>query len=58
MGCKSHVQKSLNNVEGVTNAEVNLENGEARIEMQEQVPVEDLQAAISKGGGNYQISNS
>lgn len=54
-GCRSHVEKALNNVEGVSKAEVNLDKAEARIEMEEHVEVEKLQQALKEAGGDYNI---
>ena len=55
MGCRSHVEEALNGVEGVINAEVNLEKGTATIQMENHIPLEKLKDAISEHGGNYQI---
>lgn len=55
MGCRSHVEKALNETEGVTTAEVNLEKGEAVIEMNKHLSVTELQEGLSKGGGHYHI---
>ena len=52
-GCRSHVEKSLRDVEGVDNVSVDLENAEAEIEMQKHIPLERLQEALS--GNDYQI---
>src|SRR5690606_7367004 len=55
MGCKSHVEKALSEIEGVTSAEVNLEKGEAVIEMDKHISVAGLQEGLTKAGGNYHI---
>ncbi len=55
MGCRSQVEKALNETEGVINAEVNLEKGEAVIEMNKDLPVAELQEGLAKGGGHYHI---
>ncbi|MCM4156612.1 heavy metal translocating P-type ATPase [Gramella sp. AN32] len=57
-GCRSHVEKTLNEVEGVTNASVNLEKAEAEISMKEHIKIEKLQQALKEAGGNYAIENS
>lgn len=55
-GCRSHVEKILNEVEGVSKATVNLENGEAEIQSEKKIPLETFQNALEKDGGNYSIS--
>ena len=54
-GCRSHVEKTLANVEGVTNASVDLANAEAVIEMESELPLETLQNAMKADGGHYTI---
>ncbi len=54
-GCRSHVEKNLNEVEGVTKASVNLEKAEAVIEMESHIIIEKFQEALKNAGGNYQI---
>jgi len=54
-GCRSHVEKTLNEVDGVTKASVDLEKAEAVIEMEEHIEIEKLQEALKNAGGNYQI---
>src|SRR5680860_1021266 len=54
-GCRSHVEKTLNEVEGVSKASVDLEKAEAVIEMEKHIEIEKFQEALKKGGGNYQI---
>lgn len=56
-GCRGHVEKTLNQIEGVTNASVDLEKAEATIEMENHIPLEALQAAMKKDGGSYSIHN-
>ena len=48
-GCRSHVEKTLSEVEGVTNASVSLEKSEAEISMQEHIKIEKFEAALQKG---------
>lgn len=55
-GCRSHVEESLANVPGVTKATVNLENGEASIEMEKHIPLETFQRVLKDDGGRYTIT--
>ncbi|HET8753780.1 MAG TPA: heavy metal-associated domain-containing protein, partial [Salinimicrobium sp.] len=55
-GCRNHVEKALNEVPGVVQAEVHLEKHEAEIEMEKHIPLEEFQNALKESGGNYQIS--
>jgi len=41
-GCRSHVEKTLNNVEGVIEAQVDLQKAEAIIEMDSHIPLENF----------------
>lgn len=54
-GCRSHVEKTLNEVEGVKKAEVDLENAEAVLDMEKHIEIEKFQEALRNSGGNYQI---
>jgi len=54
-GCRSHVEKALNEVEGVSKASVDLEKSEAIIEMDKHIQIEKFQEALKNAGGNYQI---
>ncbi|TXE18763.1 copper-translocating P-type ATPase [Psychroflexus gondwanensis] len=54
-GCRSHVEKTLSEVEGVSNARVNLEQEEAIIEMESHIPIETFQKALQEDGDNYSI---
>ncbi|MCJ7757962.1 MAG: copper ion binding protein, partial [Gillisia sp.] len=54
-GCRSHVEKTLNEIEGVSKASVDLEKAEAVIEMDKHIEIEKFQEALKEGGGNYQI---
>ena len=54
-GCRNHVEKILNEVDGVSNASVNLENKEATLEMKPNVGFKKLQQALENDGGAYQI---
>ncbi|QED38168.1 copper-translocating P-type ATPase [Antarcticibacterium arcticum] len=55
-GCRSHVEKVLNEVPGVTQATVDLEKAEAVVEMQKHIKIEEFQKALKEGDGNYMIS--
>ena len=55
-GCKTHVEEALRKVEGVRDIVVDLQKAEALIEMKSHVPLEKLQEALKKSGGNYSIS--
>ena len=54
-GCRAHVENTLKEVKGVSNAQVNLEKAEAEIEMENHIPLETFQEALKSGGGNYEI---
>ena len=54
-GCRTHVEKTLTKVEGVSNASVNLEKVEATIEMESHIPIERFQEALKKEGDTYTI---
>ncbi|APQ19260.1 heavy metal translocating P-type ATPase [Maribacter hydrothermalis] len=54
-GCRSHVEHTLANIEGITSVEVNLEKAEAVLEMEKNVPLKKLQAAMKADGGHYSI---
>jgi P-type Cu+ transporter len=53
--CKAHVEDTLRKVEGITAVTVDLEKGEATVEMDKHVPLESLQDALEKDGGAYSI---
>lgn len=55
-GCRTHVEKALSGVKGVTRATVNLEQAEAELETERPITLETLQQALQKSGGNYAIS--
>ncbi|WP_310992485.1 heavy metal translocating P-type ATPase [Aequorivita marina] len=55
-GCRGHVEQVLNNVDGVSNASVNLEKGEAVLEMDKHIPLDAFQKALEDDGGRYAIS--
>ncbi len=54
-GCRSHVEQTLNEVDGVTKAVVNLEKGEAEISMAKHIKVETFEKALQNHSGNYHI---
>jgi Cu2+-exporting ATPase len=54
-GCRAHVQKTLSGVQGVTAAEVNLEEKTATIEMDQHIPLETFKVALENDGGRYSI---
>lgn len=54
-GCRSHVEKTLNEVEGVIEARVDLEKAEARISMEKHIKIERFENALQEAGGNYHI---
>ncbi|HET8838799.1 MAG TPA: heavy metal translocating P-type ATPase [Flavobacteriaceae bacterium] len=54
-GCRSHVEKVLNDVKGVQSVSVDLEKAEAEIEMEKHIELETFQKALQEAGGNYQI---
>ena len=56
-GCRSHVEKTLNNIEGVIDAEVDLEKAEANIEMSSHIPIDTFKEALEKDSdGRYSIA--
>lgn len=54
-GCRGHVEKTLQAVEDVSTATVNLEKAEATIEMDKHIPLETFQEALKQDGGRYSI---
>ena len=55
MGCRSHVEKTLENIDGVESANVDLHKAEAILEMAELISIETLKAELEKAGGTYSI---
>lgn len=45
-GCRNHVEEILSEVEGVSTASVDLEKGEAAVEMEKHIPIEKFQDAL------------
>lgn len=54
-GCRNHVTETLSKVEGVSEASVDLEKGEANILMESHIPIERLKEALKNDGGRYDI---
>jgi heavy metal translocating P-type ATPase len=54
-GCRNKVEKTLAAVPGVKNAQVDLEKGEALIEMESHIHLETFQQALMDNGGHYTI---
>lgn len=55
MGCRSHVEKTLSSVDGISKVTVDLEKAEAIIEMESHIPIEKFQEALLNDGGRYTI---
>ncbi len=55
-GCRSHVEQTLSEIEGVSKASVNLEKAEAVIEMEKHIPLEVFEKSLEDDGGSYSIS--
>lgn len=55
-GCKHHVQDMLSEVPNVKNAKVNLETGEAEIEMDSHIPIAVFEQVLEDDGGQYTIA--
>ncbi|MGB5170531.1 MAG: heavy metal translocating P-type ATPase [Eudoraea sp.] len=56
-GCRNHVEQTLSKVEGVTSVAVDLEKGEASIEMDSHIPLEVLQKTMHQDTEAYSIHN-
>ncbi|MEP1033157.1 heavy metal translocating P-type ATPase [Ekhidna sp.] len=54
-GCKSHVEKTLKKVVGISDVSVDLANNEAIVEMDSHVSIETLKEAMKKDGDRYDI---
>ena len=55
-GCLSHVEELLAGIKGIRYAEVDLESGEAVLEMSHHIPLKTLQKAFMDDGDRYSIS--
>ena len=56
-GCRSHVEKTLSEVDGVSSASVDLEKAQTTIEMHSHIALETFQKALLDDGGAYSIHN-
>lgn len=54
--CCKYVEGILSGIDHVQNASVNLEKGEAKIEMNQHIPLKTLQKAFEKNDGHYSIT--
>ncbi|MET7027903.1 heavy metal translocating P-type ATPase [Sediminicola luteus] len=54
-GCRTHVELTLQKVDGVVSASVDLEKAEAVIEMDSHIPIDSFKTALEKAGGHYTI---
>ncbi|MEQ8304864.1 MAG: heavy metal translocating P-type ATPase [Cyclobacteriaceae bacterium] len=55
-GCRSHVEKTLSNVEGIEEVSVDLASGKAVLKMEHHVPLQKMQEALANDGGRYSIN--
>jgi Cu2+-exporting ATPase len=56
-GCRTHVEKTLNSVEGVIDAQVDLQKAEAIVEMDSHIPLETFKEVLEvESGGRYSIA--
>ncbi len=56
-GCRSRIENTLSKVEGVTKVMVDLEKGEATIEMENHIAIETFQNVLKNEHGHYSIHN-
>ncbi len=54
-GCRKHVEKTLSEVEGISNVFVDLAKKNAILEMESNVPIEELKEALKNNRGRYDI---
>ncbi|WP_373074230.1 heavy metal translocating P-type ATPase [Zeaxanthinibacter enoshimensis] len=54
-GCQQHVKATLEKIEGVESASVDLANATATVTMTSHIPFERLEKAFSEDGGHYSI---
>jgi len=54
-GCRSQVERILSKIEGVTQATVDLGKAEASIEMEQHIPIENLQETLINNGTKFKI---
>jgi Cu2+-exporting ATPase len=57
-GCRSHVEETLKEVDGVENASVDLEKAEAEVQMQKHIQIGVFEDALQKDGGKYHIHST
>lgn len=57
-GCRNHVQEALSKVVGVNEVSVDLQKGEAEIDMSFRLSISMLQEAFKEAGGQYSIHAS
>ncbi len=55
--CVSHVKSALESIEGVSQADVSLENHEAEVTLSDQVIDTDLIAAVEAAGYQAEVRN-
>lgn len=55
-GCRSHVEDILRSVDQVSKVSVDLEKGEATIEMENHIPLTVFEEALEEDGGSYSIA--
>ncbi|CAG2533071.1 Copper chaperone CopZ [Maribacter dokdonensis] len=54
-GCRNHVEEAILNVAGVADVSVDFKDAEATVELQFEVPLENLQEALKNTGDQYKI---
>jgi len=54
-GCRSHVEQTLKEVQGVSAVSVDLAKGEATVHIEPDVSLEILKEALKNDGGRYDI---
>jgi Cu2+-exporting ATPase len=57
-GCRSHVEETLQKVDGVKNASVDLDKAAAEIEMERHLPVGVFEDALQRDGDRYHIHSA
>ncbi len=56
-GCRTNAENTLNNINGVLKATVNLEEGKAEVEMENHISTETFQQEFLKAGLHYSIAD-
>lgn len=54
-GCRSHVENTLKQVQGISEASVDLAKGKATVHMEQHIALETLKEALKNDGGRYDI---